>query len=475
MTPTDVTESSDEHDCLALPEITLAGDVEPDVLYKNDDISPDVVLLIDDDPDVLTALRKELRKLNLTVLTSLESREGVTLAKRHKPGVVICDIKMPELSGIDVMEAINQVSPDTSRVVLTGFSDLDTVISSINRGHVNRYLCKPLDAEILRLTVSELVGIARLKFERIKTARELNNKAIELEMLNDTLEHCIGERVRELEQARLFLDVSHREKRAQYLSAVKVFSGLTELRSPQLGAHSKRVAELSRFIAIELNCDPDLVYEIYIAGLLHDVGKIGLTDEALFTPVVNLTTESRAQLMSHSIKGQMLFDGLSDMEPISIMIRHHHERFDGDGYPDGIFGEVIPLGSRILAVAEDFDELKLGWLTPQKLSEQEALSFIMKSGDSRYDPKVVAAFPTALEKLRAAPRLEEKLISGSELRVGQTLSRDFVGPDGYLWLSKEKLVSKHLIDHIKEHENVMGKPLKIYVYRLKRTGKQTTK
>ena len=275
-------------------------------------------------------------------------------------------------------------------------------------------------------------------------------------MLNDTLEHCIGERVRELEQARLFLDVSHREKRAQYLSAVKVFSGLTELRSPQLGAHSKRVAELARFIAIELNCDPDLVYEVYIAGLLHDVGKIGLTDEALFTSVANLTTEFRAKLMSHSIKGQMLFDGLSDMEPISVMIRHHHERFDGDGYPDGIFGEVIPLGSRILAVAEDFDELKLGWLTPQKLSEQEALSFIMKSGDSRYDPKVVAVFPTALEKLRAAPRLEEKLVSGSELRVGQTLSRDFVGPDGYLWLSKEKLVTKHLIDHIKENEKQKG-------------------
>lgn len=126
--------------------------------YASKDLSPDVVLLIDDDPDVLMALRKELRKLNLTVLTSLDAREGVSLAKHHKPGVVICDIRMPELSGVEVFEAIHQISPDSARVMLTGFSELDTVVSSINRGHVNRYLCKPLDAEMLQLTLSEPGG-----------------------------------------------------------------------------------------------------------------------------------------------------------------------------------------------------------------------------------------------------------------------------------------------------------------------------
>ncbi|HEX4916297.1 MAG TPA: HD domain-containing phosphohydrolase [Limnobacter sp.] len=448
-----------------------AGEEDQSLDYDNGDICPDMVLLIDDDQEVLLALRKEIRKLNLTVITALQAREGVALAKQHKPGVVICDIRMPELSGVEVLEAIRQVSPDSARVMLTGFSDLESVIASINRGHVNRYLSKPLDAELLQLTISELVGMARVKLERAKSARELSNRATELELLNDTLEHCIQERIRELDQARLFLDVSRREKRAQYLSAVKVFSGLTELRSPQLSAHSKRVAELARLIALEMGCDSELVHEIYIAGLLHDVGKIGLSDEALFVPAGNLGKEARAQLMTHSAKGQSLFNGLGEMEQVAVMIRHHHERFDGDGYPDGILNQVIPLGSRILAVAEDYDELQMGWLAPKRLSEDEAFAFVMKGKDTRYDPLVLEAFPGALEKLRAAPRLEERLISGVELRVGQTLSRDFIGPDGYLWLSKEKLVTKHFLDHVREYESVQGKPLKIYIYRLTRIKK----
>ena len=441
--------------------------------FDSKDLCPDVVLLIDDDPDVLLSLRKELRKQNLTVLTTLEAREGVSLAKRHKPGIVICDFKMPELSGIEVCEAIHQVTPDTSRVMLTGFSDVDSVVGAINRGHVNRFLCKPLDPEVLQLTIAELVGIGRVRLERVKTARELANRAAELELLNNSLEHCINERIREYEQAKLFLDLSRRERKAQYFSAIKVFSGLTELRSPHLGAHSKRVAELARLMAIELECDPNEINEIYIAGLLHDVGKIGLSDEALFAPVGSLNKELKTELMSHSQKGQSLFTGLPDMESISTMIRHHHERFDGEGYPDGILNNVIPIGSRILAVAEDYDELQQGWLAAKKLTEDEALSFVLKSGETRYDPHVLAALQPAIEKLRAAPRLEERLLTGSELLVGQTLSRDFIGPDGYLWLSKEKLVSKHFIEQIKEYEGLTGKPQKIYVYRLKRTGRTT--
>lgn len=452
-------------------QATLLATSLSEAIYESEDLSPDVILLIDDDPDVLIALRKELRKLNLTILTSLNAREGVSLAKHHKPGVVICDIRMPELSGIEVLEFIHKISPDSARVVLTGFCELDTVISSVNRAHVNRFLCKPLDSEILQLTISELVGVARLKLERIKTARELSNHAAELELLNSSLEHCINERIREFEQAKLFLDLSRREQKAQYFSAIKVFAGLTELRSSQLGAHSKRVAELARLIAIELGYEPNYVNEVYIAGLLHDVGKIGLSDEALFMPVGSLSKELRAELMTHCTKGQTVFEGLTDMETIATMIRHHHERFDGQGYPDGILNLVIPLGSRILAVAEDYDELQQGWLAPKKLSEDEALSFVMKSGDSRYDPQILQALPAALEKLRAAPRLEERLLSGNQLIVGQTLSRDFIGPDGYLWLSKEKLVTKHFVDKVREYEATHSKAQKVYVYRLKRSGR----
>ncbi|WP_370263201.1 HD domain-containing phosphohydrolase [Limnobacter sp.] len=432
--------------------------------------NPDLILLVDDDPDTLLALGKALRPAFPKIIATSNPREAVALAKRHLPGVVVCDQRMPELSGTDVLAAVSDVSPNTARVMLTGFSHTACVIEAVNRGHVHRYFLKPVDIELLGLNLKELCDLGRQTLELQLLMRKMNTRAEELDMLNNTLEHCIRERSRELEQAKLFLDVSRREKKAQYLSAVKVFSGLTELRSPPLSQHSKRVAELARLVAIELQCDSDLVQQIYIAGLLHDVGKIGLCDEALFTAAGKLGNDVRAHLMTHASKGQALFAGLVDMEPVATMIRHHHERFDGYGYPDGILKDVIPLGSRILAIAEDYDELQMGWLAPKKLTEQEAAAFLHKGAGSRYDPDVIEVLGHALEKLRAAPKLEERLISGGDLRVGQTLSRDFIGPDGYLWLARDKAVSNHFINLVREHESLSGKPLKVYIHRLKRAG-----
>ena len=193
-------------------------------------------------------------------------------------------------------------------------------------------------------------------------ANKLGAQVTELEAQTTKLNQQLESQRQETHQIQLMLEQAQRELRMQYLAAVKSFSNLMELRSPQLAAHGLRVAELARLIAKELHASDSALQDIYVAALLHDIGKLGLSDEILFKPVVELKGEARVALMKHPMKAEAAFHGLSEMTHVIEIIRHHHERYDGQGFPDGLAGDSIPLGARIVAAAEDYDELQQGWL-----------------------------------------------------------------------------------------------------------------
>jgi len=296
-------------------------------------------------------------------------------------------------------------------------------------------------------------------------ATKLGAQVKELEGQATTLNRQLESQRQETLQMQSMLEQAQRELRMQYLAAVKSFSNLMELRSPQLAAHGLRVAELARLIAKELHASDSALQDIYVAALLHDIGKLGLNDEILFKPVVELKGEARVALMKHPMKAEATFHGLSEMTHVAQIIRHHHERYDGQGFPDGLAGDSIPLGARILAAAEDYDELQQGWLAAKEFDEHQAQAFLIGASGKRYDPKVISALPAALEKLRAAEKPHEKILHGEDLCEGLVLSRDFAGPDGFMWLSKDHVVSRHFIDRVREAEVQHGVHLKIYTFK----------
>jgi len=291
---------------------------------------------------------------------------------------------------------------------------------------------------------------------------KLREDAAVLKTENASLIQQLDSQRAETHQIQLMLEQAQRDIRMQYLAAVKSFSNLMELRSPQLASHGRHVAELARLIAKEMHATDAALQDIYVAALLHDIGKLGLTDDILFSPVVELKGEPRVALMKHPMKAESIFHGLAEMAHVAQIIRFHHERYDGQGFPDGLAGEKIPLGARILAVAEDYDELQLGWLATKEFGEHEAQAFLMGASGKRYDPRVIAVLPAALEKLRAAEKAHEKILHGEDLCEGMVLSRDFAGPDGFMWLSKDHVVSRHFIDRVREAEQQHGVSLKIY-------------
>lgn len=427
------------------------------------------VLLVDDEQNVINALKRLLRSENCTIFDTTDGREAISIARREQPALVICDMRMPQLSGVEVLQAIEEVAPMCGRVLLTGYADNESLMQAINVANVQRYLTKPWDEEELKAVVNEMLHIHALHEHKVHLEQALAEKVHELEELNHQLDDKVVARTSELEQANRFLDQSYREIKTQYLSAVKVFSNLMELRSPAMGGHSRRVAELARCLAVELELSATDIHEIYIAALLHDIGKIGLPDQVLLKPIAALDGHARAALMKHPGKAQKALMPLHDMAQVSRIIRHHHERYDGQGFPDGLIKKTIPLGSRILAVAEDFDELQLGWVASRQLTEEEALTFVQGSVEKRYDPDVVEKLPAALEKLRAAPKEDEKIVTATELKPGMVIMRDVISHDGILLLHKDGVVTQSFKEHMEVQENKIKQLAKIYVHKTKTT------
>ena len=261
-----------------------------------------------------------------------------------------------------------------------------------------------------------------------------------------------------------FLEVAHKKLKESYLISLKVFSNLMELREGAMAGHSRRVADHARRLAQRLGLSDNEVQDLMFAGLLHDIGKIGLPDRLLHKPFSALTTEERAEVVKHPATGQAALMALENMKETARLIRGHHERFDGMGYPDGLSGMAIPRGARILAVANDYDAVQIGSLLSRRLTETEAREFLLEGRGKRYDPKVTDAFLEMLGGIDSSAYAgPEVKTPSSALHGGMALARDLVSHDGLLLLSKDYLLDDAMIRQIREFEQTEGKPLTIYV------------
>lgn len=421
------------------------------------------ILFVDDDSNVINSLRKVFSLEPYDILFTTDPREALSITRREKPSIVICDLRMPDLSGIDVFQAISEFSPHVGKVILTGHAETESSIEAINLGQVDRFLLKPCKDHEIRHAVRDLIAVYQLRVETEQMNQALAEKVFELEHFQNDLQAKVSERLDELKQVNSLLDQSRKDIKLQYLSAIRVFCNFLDLRSPALATHSRRVADLSRILGQQLALDEAEIQQIYIAGLLHDIGKIGLSDRILFTPFASLDGDAQASLLKHPIRAETVFLNLPDMSEVSNIIRHHHERYDGQGFPDGLIGSNIPIGSRILAVAEDYDELQQGWLADQKLSRKEAARFVSHATGRRYDPEVIDALPKALEEYGSTPLEHEQIVSAKNLKIGAVLTRDFIGPDGYLWGTKDQVINGRMVSKFRDGEAVIGHVMKIYV------------
>jgi len=416
---------------------------------------PWTILCVDDEPNILSSLKRALRNPNYRVLTAPDGAQALELMESDPADLVISDMRMPGMSGAQLLGKIRERWPRTMRILLTGYADVTSTIAAINEGQIYRYVNKPWDDGELQVTVAQ--ALERLALEREKDRLEALTRSQneELRDFNAQLERRVEERTAEVSRA-------HDKLKRNYMTSIRVFANLIELRSSQLVGHGRRMADLARSLAKAMGCGSEEMQVVFVAALLHDIGLIGLSDEVLAKPVPKLTAEEQLLYRKHPVLGEQSLMALDDMQPVAALIRSHHERFDGGGFPDGRSGQDILLGARILTIVDAYDDLLSGNIGVKGLKASDVRTLMMHGRGSQFDPEVLDVFLHITQV--SAPKPVPPLILGTDqLQPGMVLAGDLVSREGAVLLATDHVLTADTIHRIRLYEQREGTRIELRV------------
>jgi putative two-component system response regulator len=312
------------------------------------------VLVVDDAENVRLALSDSLSYQGYDVVAAGSGDEALDLLRSQHFDLLLTDQGMPGLSGLDLTRAVARMHPHIPIVLLTGYSDVELAKTSLQLG-ASDFITKPINIRELPIVI-----------ERNLTRRQL-------------------------EVARL----KEREA-AVLLEAIKALASAVDAKDPYTARHSMRVTRLAFALADAIRLPPDERYVLELAAWMHDVGKIGVPDDILTKPAP-LSPAEEAIVRLHPIKGGEIVGQIEELSLVAAAIRHHHERMDGTGYPDGLRGEAIPLTSRIIHIADAFEAMTADRSYRQGLGRGFAVAELRRHSGDQFDPELTRRFLGAIE------------------------------------------------------------------------------
>lgn len=311
---------------------------------------PIAVLVVDDEEAILSALTKFLTTKGYDVSTAASGEEALDVLKRLKIAALVLDVRMPGLSGIDLVPKVLEIEPNAAILMLTAVNDATTASLCMQRGAME-YLTKPIDLEELH--------------KAIQRALKRRDALLETDELNQWLKEEVAVRTAELRRERANLQRIS-------VATLEVLVNALEAKDPYSRGHSARIADLSAMVAAEMGLEDEDVESVRTAGRLHDIGKIGIREEVLIKQGP-LTDDEYEHVKQHVVVGSQILAPLTHLREVINYVRSHHERWDGGGYPDGLKGAEIPIGARILAAVEVYDALTTSRPYQEKMSSEFAV------------------------------------------------------------------------------------------------------
>jgi response regulator RpfG family c-di-GMP phosphodiesterase len=329
------------------------------------------VLYVDDEPGLCRAFaRIFLSDASLRVSTVGTPEEAIELLGRERFDVIVSDLRMPGMSGLELLAAARKHQPETRRLLVSGYADFESALDAINEVGIDRLLTKPWQNEEVRGAVEAAAKLARLQRENTRVTEELRRRTLELEVINQSLDALVEERTSNL------LD--------GLVSAL-------DLRDSETQWHSRRVGRYARRLARELGIEGRELDDIERGATLHDIGKIGVRDAVLLKPGP-LDEKEWAEMRRHPALGYDILKGIGFLERARLIPLNHQERFDGTGYPQGLKGEEICVGARVFAVVDTYDAITSDRPYRKCRTYEVARQEIEKFSGTQFDPVVVATW-----------------------------------------------------------------------------------
>ena len=332
-------------------------------------------LVVDDEPGVRRSLARMLQAQGFQCFEASTGLEALELLERiGETPLIVSDMRMPELDGIGFLEAVRRRYPDTSVIMLTGLSDTTTAVDCLHLGAAD-FLLKPISMNELQARV----------------ARALEKRALVLQnrYYQENLERRVHEQAQRIQEL--------------FLQGVQMLARALEAKDAYTRGHSIRVSRYAVATARRMGFQGALLDGIRLGGELHDIGKIGTRDNVLQKPGP-LTPEEFEEIKKHVTEGEEILEPLRRQHPLVLQIvRNHHERVDGSGFPDGLRGQAIPMVARLVAVVDAFDAMTTNrsYRTPR--SAGDALHELIRFAGVQFDPDVVNAFTRAFPEVDRLP------------------------------------------------------------------------
>jgi response regulator RpfG family c-di-GMP phosphodiesterase len=325
------------------------------------------VLVVDGDASARSLLARVLSDAGRAVETTSDGGGALAALARRSFALVVMDPDLPGMSGCELATVVVQRWPETAVVIASGAADAATVVKWMQAGAYD-YLTKPFDLDALLARLDRALERRRANLESRQQQRQL-----EVGVLNQT-----------------------RVARRLFLGAIKSLSSALEAKDDYTRGHSERVSRMAAAIGRSVGLAREEVGRIRLAGRLHDIGKIGVREQVLSKPGP-LTEAEYRHVQSHSVVGErILAPTVIDVETVR-MVRHHHERYAGGGYPDGLRASEIPLGARVLAVADAYDALTSDRPYRRRLTVEAALELLRAGAGTQWQPTLVEALAQRVE------------------------------------------------------------------------------
>lgn len=342
------------------------------------------ILIVDDEQHVRMLLERQLKALSFSCVSVGSSLEAVEAVEKNEFDLMLLDINMPTTSGVELLRALKKAKYELPVVMVSGYDSVDLVRMTMREGAYD-YLIKPWNYEDLKFTV--------------KRAIEHGQMVVERTQYYEYLELRVEERTREVEQA-------FSEIRETYRATILALGSALETRDTETQSHCLRVAHYSKLIAGEMGiADEDSLQNIEWGAFLHDIGKIGVPDSILLKAAA-LTEQEWQVMRRHPEIGAQVIEGINFLKGAAPIVRYHHERYDGGGYPEGLKEEQIPVEARIFAAADAIDAMLSDRPYRKGMPLEEVKQIVSDESGLQFDPAVVAALNgIADEELRNTPKM----------------------------------------------------------------------
>ena len=404
------------------------------------DRQPHRILVVDDEEIVLAGLRESLVREGHLVVAVSNPFAALQEVQQQSFSVIICDHRMPGVTGLEFLAQAKEIQPDATRILITAVLSLDTVIEAINKGEIYRFIVKPWLREELLTTVKNAVQ----RYELIHRNAALQAEALTLNRRLLELNESLGQQMALVAEQNKHLLTLNDALAENLQHSVQMGLHVLQTFHPALGNQARRVHGICQAMADALNLPVEKRQALGFGAWLHDIGLVGTHRDLIQRWEENpeaLSTAEKSLMQNHPILGQSLVQFVHHLEEVGVIIRAHHERFDGTGFPDQLKGETIPWLSRLLAVAVGFVEFKG--------DHTQAVEAVKGSSGTAYDPDAVRAFLRALPKAKV-PRKEREVLL-AELKPGMVLANGIYTANGLLLIPEGQPLSESTIDKIHNH------------------------